>query len=639
MDDYDNLAAQHGGQPAGVDFDALAQAHGGAAAQSQPGLKPVTTHNGKQSVQREDGAVWYGPDQGNTGKPGWFNDEGFRAPDAPVTGVLYHPILENLSHAATGTVIGAMQGLAHAGAGISDAFSGSPDHPLMKNIDKAAQEYEQQYQREKYKGPGSTAAEIAGAFAVPVPGIGPAGNTAKAMIARGLVQGGTYAATQPITNGGADYITKKAKQTGLGALAGGIATPIVGGLSEGASRLLDKAKRLGNTPAVGEFLSNLQAKFGGKDPGVALQDAADNEWNQAWTKYKADIGPVDEQAGNLSIQFPTALKELNAVLNKSRLTSRHPAEASYLGELRDSLAAISKPTPKPPTTPEESANWLASIAEPKPKPPSDKLDVAMEEVSNLGKMLGSLTKEHGSLIDRGAFQKVRSALLNDIESSIGDLGPQYAKARETFKNEIVPKFDPTQGGNWLTKIRDAWNPNDILQSLAQGGLRDMKVDRLKAISQGASADPLIYQAVKQAQMQANDKPAAFAASLTKALPGIRAIGSPETVSQIENMISAAKTGVVLGTGANLGAASLAHGAGAAVGAPGVGNMAGGAILAAGHFNPALTGQGLTWQALQNPKVRAVLSKASGFQDGTPEFEAYVTRLISSKAAEYQGTKP
>ena len=68
-------------------------------------------------------------------------------------------------------------------------------------------------------------------------------------------------------------------------------------------------------------------------------------------------------------------------------------------------------------------------------------------------------------------------------------------------------------------------------------------------------------------------------------------------------------------------------------------MAGGAILAAGHFNPALTGQGLTWQALQNPKVRAVLSKASGFQDGTPEFEAYVTRLISSKAAEYQGTKP
>lgn len=47
-------------------------------------VKPTVTHNGTQSVQREDGLVWYGPQQGNTGKPGWFDSKGLRGPDAPV---------------------------------------------------------------------------------------------------------------------------------------------------------------------------------------------------------------------------------------------------------------------------------------------------------------------------------------------------------------------------------------------------------------------------------------------------------------------------------------------------------------------------------------------------------------------------
>ena len=47
-------------------------------------VKNTVTHTGQPSVQREDGLVWYGPDQGNTGRPGWFDAKGMRGPDVPV---------------------------------------------------------------------------------------------------------------------------------------------------------------------------------------------------------------------------------------------------------------------------------------------------------------------------------------------------------------------------------------------------------------------------------------------------------------------------------------------------------------------------------------------------------------------------
>ena len=46
-------------------------------------VKPTTTFNGKPSVKRTDSAVWYGPEQGNTGIPGWFDAKGNRMGDTP----------------------------------------------------------------------------------------------------------------------------------------------------------------------------------------------------------------------------------------------------------------------------------------------------------------------------------------------------------------------------------------------------------------------------------------------------------------------------------------------------------------------------------------------------------------------------
>jgi hypothetical protein len=51
----------------------------------QKRIEPTTTFNGKQSVKRlDDGAVWYGPEHGNTDpKGGWFDEKGNRVGDAP----------------------------------------------------------------------------------------------------------------------------------------------------------------------------------------------------------------------------------------------------------------------------------------------------------------------------------------------------------------------------------------------------------------------------------------------------------------------------------------------------------------------------------------------------------------------------
>ena len=50
----------------------------------QKRVTPTKTYNGFDSVQREgDSGIWYGRQQGNKGKPGWFDDKGNRLGDAP----------------------------------------------------------------------------------------------------------------------------------------------------------------------------------------------------------------------------------------------------------------------------------------------------------------------------------------------------------------------------------------------------------------------------------------------------------------------------------------------------------------------------------------------------------------------------
>lgn len=61
----------------------------------QARVKPIDLGGGKASVQRDDGGVWFGPEQGNRGKAGWFDANGNRLGDAPGKGASFMDTLTN----------------------------------------------------------------------------------------------------------------------------------------------------------------------------------------------------------------------------------------------------------------------------------------------------------------------------------------------------------------------------------------------------------------------------------------------------------------------------------------------------------------------------------------------------------------
>ena len=95
----------------------------GPQADWQSQVKPVTTFNGKPSVQRPDGGVWYGPEQGNTGTPGWFDAKGSRLGDA--------------NGQVPGFIHGAVVGLKNAGEAAVQSFMDMPNPDLPPSVDIA----------------------------------------------------------------------------------------------------------------------------------------------------------------------------------------------------------------------------------------------------------------------------------------------------------------------------------------------------------------------------------------------------------------------------------------------------------------------------------------------------------------------
>jgi len=72
-------------------------------------VKPSTTHDtGKPTMQREDGALWYGPEQGNAGDPGWFTPKGERA-GSNLDPSLWEQIKGGAKYGVQKSILGAQQ--------------------------------------------------------------------------------------------------------------------------------------------------------------------------------------------------------------------------------------------------------------------------------------------------------------------------------------------------------------------------------------------------------------------------------------------------------------------------------------------------------------------------------------------------
>lgn len=376
-----------------------------------------------------------------------------------------------------------------------------------------------------------------------------------------------------------------------GGAAGAVLTPVIPGAVALAQKAGQRIGALGGTPAAAEMLDELGAKLGGKSPGEALQDAAHTKYNAAWDEFKKAIAPVDAEAGGVAVNYDGPIQKLNQVLG--------------VGQKRP-------PMPMPKERQEVLEGLLKNLEE--AKKPDGMVDNSFQGAIDTIKWLGSeqrrLSVKHGDTEARAMLGDVRDSIMKAMEDSSPELSQKAQEARKVFATQVAPLFDKSEGGNFLTQIRDTPTPGDLLGSANQGALTRMKPDKAAIIAKGSSADPLLYSYLDAAIKQGDGKPGPFINSLKKAMPAIEAIGDPATVEAFQGLVRVAETSRFSGTLANIGI-------GAAM--PGHGALGPAATIGA-TFAGKYSGPALMWRLLQSPSTRKLLSFAAKLPGGSPELQ-------------------
>ena len=377
---------------------------------------------------------------------------------------------------------------------------------------------------------------------------------------------------------------------------------VLGGAFPAAAGAISKVGKLAS-PSAADVLDQLGAKLGGKSPGQALQDAGNAKYNAAWDEFGKAVAPVDAQAGDVQMNYRPAIDKLEEVLG--------------IGQRRAPMAM-------PDARRQVLTNLLGDLEEAgKPDGGIDNSFAgAMGVVKRLGSAQRTLAQVHGDTDAREMLGGVRDSVLDSMNQSNPGLSDSAKAARQVFATQVAPLFDKSEGGQFLTQIRDTPTPNDLLGSVNQGALTRMKADKVGIIAKGASGDPLLYSMLDAAINQSAGKPGSFVTSLTKAMPAIDQIADPATAEAFHGLVNVASTAKWTGMLANMGASA----------AVGHGNPAlGGAGALAASFNPALSGPGLMWKLLQSPATQKLLAYAAKVPPGSPELD-----LIASSIAKASG---
>ena len=432
-----------------------------------------------------------------------------------------------------------------------------------------------------------------------------------APVARVLTDAGIGAVTEPaftdnsnVTDWG-EKAQLKANEALHGAKVGGalgLGAEAVGPVIGAVSKVAQAAKV---APSPGAFLQELGNRFSGKTPGEAFQGAAQAKYDSAWDEFKKAVAPVDAQASTTPMDYSPAISKIENILGVGQKRSPSPLNANTQKSLETLLGNLKEA--------QAGGNVDNSFAG------------AIDTVKWLGQEGRRLAVQHGDTAARGLFNGVRDSLLDAMTSSNPMLAENAANARKVFAEKVVPLFDKSEGGQYLTQIRDI-NPKeagDLLIHGDQGSLARMLPGKAATIAQGSSADPMLYSYLDAAITQAKGNPRVFSDSLTKAMPAIEAISDPATVASFKGMAKVAQASNLLGTVANYGGVLV----------PGH-EAAGAAIGLGARFSPAYSGPGLLWKALSTDVGRKLFTFASKLPEGSPELQAIAGDIL--KSVRYQG---
>lgn len=410
----------------------------------------VTPDTQRPTFQREDGAIYYGPEQGNQGKPGWFNAQGQPAGDVPQSmrkpTIVEHVMFSTPMQAVTDIPMSAMQ--------LASQIPGVPK-TARDWVQKLAMERESAYQRNPENR--NIVGDINRGIIQSVVG----GRLVPAMAATGgnlVAQGAAAGMLQPVTGSAEEVPGEKLQQGAFGAGAG-----LVGkGLTKVIPKIGEVGKRFlttGDDFSPEAVLSKFKGKVGGKASDVIQEDlnaqygAARREASEAFKNLRTEAGGVEVPVN----QYTSKLDELIA----REEASRAGADKTVVGKLKELREALDNPNAD--------------------KSFGGTIDVG----SRLNAIYGdAVSGQQPNRHLAGTVKELKTALQSDLDNAGGAFGQQYLDAKKLWQQKVVPWEDPHEGGRLLQNFIKSPTPDQAMDAL----LKAKSEDKLKIFVDKLSKD-------------------------------------------------------------------------------------------------------------------------------------------------------
>lgn len=344
-----------------------------------------------------------------------------------------------------GSVYGrVMQGMADPGAALFQMGANLTD--AGDSVNKRIADVEKQYQASR-AAQGSTGfdplrmagnvaitAPLAGTATVPAL-MGRAGLTGlSARVGAGAVEGAGFGALQPVTNGGDNFWTDKAKEAGVGAAAGGVMAPVAAGVSRfispnaSVNPQLQMLKNEGVNPTIGQALGGWANRVEEKmqslpllgDAITASRRGADDQLRKAaYARALEPIGEKTAEKGRGAVADIAAKlgDSYDKILPKLAADVTDPAFVSRISSLRQGVQSL----------PPDLRNYFDGVL-------SREID---GRVAPNGVLSGQNLKDAWNAL-RDAGKK----LSNSPDAFQSDLGKAFKQAFEELKTHVTNSNNP-----------------------------------------------------------------------------------------------------------------------------------------------------------------------------------------------------
>lgn len=413
----------------------------------QKSVTPIDLGNGKASVQRSDGGVWFGPEQGNTGRPGWFDDKGNRLGDTPGQPP---PHIGAMSRFGYGIKQGfnnlldtGAQQLVQNVSNTTGGAVGTPETVQAVNQDVTQQAGQRNqavaslgFPAKAGKFISETAPQV-GIGAVLAPEAEGAGLAGRALATGAGMAPATYLTTPGTPQEKAQATAVAVTSAALGQVVG---EKLVG---PAIKKIVGKTYNLvtGSTPDVNNLRSDLLGRVAG-EPADVFQGDLESQYAAARARAAQPFNALREATGDAPVDLPTYSKALDDAIAREQ-ASRSGGDKGVISLLQQLKSGVENPN----------------------------ADKSFSGTMDLGSRLNAIESDamSGASPNRQVAKTIiglKDSLNKDMDTAGSKFGDAYQAAKDTWKQEVVPFEDRAQGGKLLQQFMNSPTPDTALRALS-----------------------------------------------------------------------------------------------------------------------------------------------------------------------------